>query len=111
MPEHLATGIVANSPTLAALYNRLRILNNGYNVLFRRAHNTYATDEYTLEMLDESDTKLKELMRMIEKVEGKIEQLTEGAKEKDAAKKQNKVEKKRGAERAKEKSDGAGENK
>jgi hypothetical protein len=53
MPEQVPIGIVADSPSLAAPHNHLRILNKESNALFHRAHNTYATVEYTLEMLDE----------------------------------------------------------
>jgi hypothetical protein len=96
MPEQTPAGIVANSPSLAALHNRLRILNKESNALFHRAHNTYATDEYTLELLDELDAKSKELMYMIKKVEEEIDSLMKEAEMKGDERPHKTREKKKG---------------
>jgi hypothetical protein len=87
-------GIVANSPPLCILENRLRILHKESIQLFRRAHNTFTDDAHTLKFLNESDEKAKELIRLIVEVEAKIEELL-GKEEGGGVKLWKKVEEER----------------
>jgi hypothetical protein len=73
-------GIIADSPSLSILEDRLRILHKESTHLFRRAHNTFTDDAHTLKLLEESDDKAIELMRLTTEIEAKIEELLAKAK-------------------------------
>lgn len=73
---------------LTALQHRLHNLHKECTAVFRHAHNLNAADAHTLEMLNASDKKVKELRRCIEEVEGKIDELI--AAEKEAKEKEEK---------------------
>lgn len=85
-------GIVANSPSFSILSNRLRVLHKESTHLFRRAHNTFTNDAHTVKLLDESDKKAEELMRLTEEMEAKIaELLAKGKKKVDGVAKEEDI--------------------